>query len=71
MNSERDDTVVSDLIDVYTSASANASEALERSRDQRLSMLERAAQRHRAHQYQELADQALRMIHELTAKVAA
>ncbi len=71
MNTECDRHVIAELIDVYTSATATANEAAQRSRDSHLPMLERAALRHRALQYQELADQALRMVNELTAQVAA
>ena len=63
--------VVVDLINVYTSATSEAAEAAQRSHDPQLPMRERLAYRRRALQCQELADQALRMIHELTARAAA
>jgi cellobiose phosphorylase len=69
--SEHDGNVIADLINVYRSAIANADEVALRSRDPQLPMMERLKLRHQAHQYQELADQALRMVNELTSKAAA
>ena len=71
MHAQEPDNVVADLINVYRSATANAGEAVTHSQDARLPMMERLAYRHQAQRYQELADQALRMVNELTAKVAA
>ncbi len=71
MFAQQDPNVVADLMDVYRSANANADEAARRGRDTALPMIERLQYRHQAQQYRELADQALRMIHELTAQAAA
>ncbi len=71
MHGQEQENVVADLINVYTSATANAGEAAIHSQDSRLPMMERLAYRRQAQRYQELADQALRMVNELTAKVAA
>ncbi len=71
MYAQQDPNVVADLIDVYRSANTNADEAARRGRDTTLPMTERLQYRHQAQQYRELADQALRMIHELTAQAAA
>ena len=67
---ERED-VMADLINVYSSALARAGDAAQRSRDQRLPLLERLSYRRQASQSQELADQALRLIDELTAQTAS
>jgi hypothetical protein len=71
MQAEEHEAVVADLIRVYQSAVESASEAAWRSRDTHLPMMERVAYRHQALQAQELADQALRMIDELSLHVAA
>ncbi len=71
MHGDQSNNVVADLINVYTSSAAGAQEAAQRSRDAHLPMMERVAYRHQALQLQELADQALRMINELTAQAAA
>ncbi len=67
---QRQDTtnVVADLIKVYTSAAESAAEATQRSYDAQLPMRERIASRRQAHEMQELADQALRMVNELTTQ---
>ena len=66
---ERED-VMADLINVYSSALARAGDAAQRGQDQRLPLQERLSYRRQASQSQELADQALRMIDELTARTA-
>ena len=71
MDGQDTQDIVADLINVYTSAAASASEAAQRSRDLHLPLLERLAYRHQALKFQELADQARRMINELTTGVAA
>ena len=71
MQAEEHEDVVADLIRVYQYAVQNASEAAWRSRDTHLPMMERVAYRHQALKAQELADQALRMIDELSAHIAA
>ena len=71
MQPQDSENVVADLIDVYRTAVANATEAELRSRDPHLPMRERLVYRHRAHEAQDLADQALRMVNELTTRVAA
>jgi hypothetical protein len=71
MHAHDDENVVADLINVYTSAADNAHQAALRSLDTRLPIMERLSYRRQATRYQELADQALRMVNELTAKVAA
>jgi hypothetical protein len=71
MYAQEIDAVVADLADVYHSASVRAREATERSRNTQLPLMERLSFRRQANELQELADQALRMIHELTASAAA
>ena len=71
MQGDDSDNVVADLIHVYTLAVTSAEEAAHRSRDPELPMMERLAYRHKALHMQELADQALRMVNELTARTAA
>jgi hypothetical protein len=71
MQGDDSDNVVADLIHVYTTAMASAEEAAQRSRDLNLPMMERLAYRHKALRMQELADQALRMVNELTVRTAA
>lgn len=71
MNEQDHDAVVADLVDVYASATANARAAAQSSRDPRLSLIERLRHRHQAQKYQELAEQARRMINELTPRAAA
>lgn len=70
MQPQEREHVMAELINVYTSASARANDAAQRSQDPRLPLLERLSYRHQASQSQELADQALRMIDELTAYAA-
>jgi|tagenome__1003787_1003787.scaffolds.fasta_scaffold5815461_1 hypothetical protein len=65
------ENVVAELIDVYTSSITSAADATQRGNDHQLPLMERLAYRRQAQQLQELADQALRMINELTTRVAA
>jgi hypothetical protein len=71
MYTQESDTVLAELTAVYRSASAQAQEVVERSRNCQLPLLERLRFRRDARELQELADLALRMIHELTASAAA
>ncbi len=71
MYAQETDTVVAELATVYHSASARANEASDRGQDTLLPMMERVRLRRKAMELQELADQALRMINELTVDVAA
>jgi hypothetical protein len=71
MSAQEDDTVLAELTAVYRSALARAQEVTERSRDSHLPLMERLRFRREAKEHQELADLALRMVHELTASVAA
>jgi hypothetical protein len=71
MYTQETETVVAELFDVFRSASARAREAAECSKNMELPLMERLGFRRKANEFQELADQALRMIHELTAGVAA
>ncbi len=71
MYAQETDTVVAELATVCHSASARAKEASDRSQDTQLPMMERVRLRRKAMESQELADQALRMINELTVEVAA
>jgi hypothetical protein len=71
MHAQEIDVVVADLANVYRSASQRANEATACSHNTRLPLMERLSFRRQAHDFQELADQALRMIHELTASAAA
>ena len=71
MYAQETENVVSELADVHRLAMARAQEATERSHDTLLPLMERLAFRRQALESQELADQALRMIHELTAGAAA
>lgn len=67
MIAQNTDAVVAELAIVYQSACARANEATDRSRDALLPIMERLRLRRKASEFQELADQALRMIHELSA----
>jgi hypothetical protein len=71
MYTQEADTVLAELTAVYRSASARAKEVVERSRNSQLPLMERLRFRREAKELQELADLALRMIHELTASAAA
>ncbi len=71
MHEQDHDVVVTDLINVYTSATASANAAAELGRDTRLPMMERLRYRQQAQHYQELADQARRMVNELSSRAAA
>lgn len=71
MYAQETDTVVAELANVYYSASARAKEASDQSQDTQFPMMERVRLRRTAMELQELADQALRMINELTVDVAA
>jgi hypothetical protein len=71
MYAQDTDTVVAELAMVYQSASARAHEATTHSQNTHLPMMERVRFRRKASEFQELADQALRMINELSAEVAA
>jgi|GEM_PF-5916413 hypothetical protein len=71
MYAQETGTVVAELANVYYSASTRAKEASDRSQDTQFPMMERVRLRRKAMELQELADQALRMINELTVDVAA
>ena len=71
MPGQETNAVVAELADVHRLASERARKATERSRDTLLPLMERLACRRQALESQELADQALRMINELTASAAA
>ena len=71
MDREDKDEAIVDLINVYHRAAEAAIQAKQLSRDSHLPMMERVAHRHKAHEYQALADQALRMVKELRGRMAA
>lgn len=71
MYTQESDTVLAELTAVYRSASAQAQEVAERSRSSQVPLMERLRFRREAKELQDLADLALRMIHELTASAAA